>query len=117
LSNYLAYRILVGTFAVLCLAFSLFQTFQIERYLIHYVRMSKQHYWYIFGKIDSADYTDIHLEIDRGNPNWVERKEEYQNHGYKLDTHVIFDKPEVQTAAPFTDLRHDKFTLLELIPN
>ena len=117
LSTSLAYRIFVRTFAVLCLAFSLFQTFQFERYLIHDVRMSKQHYWYIFGKIDSADYTDIHLEVDRGNPNWVERKEEYQSHGYKLDTRVIFDKPEVQTAAPFTDLRHDKFTLLELIPN
>ncbi len=117
LSTSLAYRIFVGTFAVLCLAFSLFQTFQFERYLIHDVRMSKQHYWYIFGKVNTAGYTDIHLEIERGNPNWVERKEEYQSHGYRFDTRVIFDKPEIQTAPPFTDLRHDKFTLLELIPN
>jgi hypothetical protein len=79
--------------------------------------MTKQHYWNFFGTIKTDSYTDIHLEIERSNPSWVEREEEYLSHGYNFDTRIIFDKPKIQTAAPFNDLRHDKFTLLELIPN
>ena len=117
LSSSFIFRLFMGVFAGLCLAFSLFQTFQFERYIIHGERMTKQHYWNFFGTIKTDYYTDIHLEIERSNPSWVERKEEYLSHGYKFDTRVIFDKPEIQTAAPFNDLRHDKFTLLDLIPN
>ncbi len=117
LSKSMIYRIFIGAFATLCLALSLFQSYQFEKYLIHDSRMTKQHYWYMFGKIDAGNYTDIHLEIDRENPNWVERKQEYIDHGYEFHTRVIMDKPAVQTAVPYNDYRYDKITLLELVPN
>ena len=117
LSKSLVYRIAIATYSVLCIALSVFQSYQVEKNLIHNHRMSKQHYWYVFVKTQVNHYTDIHLEIERDNPNWVERQKEYEKQGYVFDTREILDMPNIHTAQPFTDLSIDKFRLLDFVPN
>lgn len=59
-------------FLVLTTGLSLFQSKQFTQGLLHPDRMTREQYWYIFGKLYIPDYNSNRLEIDRGNLNWVE---------------------------------------------
>jgi hypothetical protein len=52
---------------------SVFQSTQFYIGYLHPDRMTKSHYWYIFGKLSMPDYQVNRLEIDRSNPTWPEK--------------------------------------------
>ncbi len=51
---------------------SVLQSGQYSIGILHPHRMSKAHYWYIFGKLSMPDYQMNRLEIDRSDLNWPE---------------------------------------------
>lgn len=60
-------------FVFFTLGLSLWQSGQFSIGILHPDRMTKAHYWYIFGKLSMPDYQMNRLEIDRSNLNWPER--------------------------------------------
>jgi hypothetical protein len=62
-------------FVFLTLGLSVFQSEQFTLGYLHTDRMTREHYWYIFGKLDIPDYETTRLEIDRSNTNWPEEME------------------------------------------
>lgn len=52
---------------------SVFQSVQFYIGYLHPDRMTKEHYWYIFGKLSMPDYQVNRLEIDRSNTTWPEK--------------------------------------------
>ena len=60
-------------FVVCTLALSVFQSEQFSIGYLHPDRMTKAHYWYIFGKLSMPDYQVNRLEIDRSNTTWPEK--------------------------------------------
>jgi hypothetical protein len=63
---------LMMVFVFFTFALSLFQSHQFSIGYLHPDRMTKEHYWYIFGKLSIPNYQMYRLEIDRSNTNWVE---------------------------------------------
>lgn len=61
--------IFVGLTTVL----SIFQTVQYSKGYLHPDRMTKEHYWYIFGKWSMPEYQMNRLEIDRSSTDWPEK--------------------------------------------
>lgn len=59
-------------FVLFTLGLSVLQTVQFSMGILHPDRMSKAHYWYIFGKLSMPDYQMDRLEIDRSDINWPE---------------------------------------------
>ena len=57
-------------FVFFTLGLSVLQSGQFSIGYLHPDRMSKAHYWYIFGKLSMPDYQTNRLEIDRLNLNW-----------------------------------------------
>lgn len=52
---------------------SVFQSRQFHIGYLHPDRMTKAHYWYIFGKLSMSDYQVNRLEIDRSNVLWPDK--------------------------------------------
>ncbi len=77
----------IGTFAMMIFVFltlvlSILQSEQFSIGYLHPDRMTKAHYWYIFGKLSMPDYQVNRLEIDRSNLIWPEKiKAEQLNFG------------------------------------
>ncbi|WP_343637820.1 hypothetical protein [Fluviicola sp.] len=57
-------------FLVLTTGLSVFQSAQYSKGILHPDRMTKAHYWYIFGKLDMPEYQTNRLELDRSDTNW-----------------------------------------------
>lgn len=83
-------------FVFFTLGLSVLQSGQFSTGYLHPDRMSKAHYWYIFGKLSIADYQMDRLEINRSDLNWPENIR-----AEKLG----FGKIE---QLPFCDLKHLK---------
>ncbi|MNY08438.1 hypothetical protein D3C86_1412940 [compost metagenome] len=63
---------LLSGFLVLIFVLSIVQSTQFTIGYLHTDRMTKAHYWYIFGKFSMPDYGVNRLEIDRSNLHWPE---------------------------------------------
>lgn len=71
-------RIRIATFALMgfvlsTLGLSMFQSGQFSIGYLHPDRMTKAHYWYIFGKLSMPDYQVDRLEMDRSDVNWIDK--------------------------------------------
>jgi len=59
-------------FVFLTLGLSIFQSEQFTIGYLHTDRMTKAHYWYIFGKLSMPDYQPDRLEMDRADSSWLD---------------------------------------------
>lgn len=62
--------IVLMIFLAFTMGLSVVQSEQFSLGYLHTDRMTKEHYWYIFGKLTIPDYKMDRLEIDRENLNW-----------------------------------------------
>lgn len=60
-------------FLLVTTGLSIFQTMQYSKGILHPDRMTKAHYWYIFGKLDMPQYQADRLEIDRSDITWPQK--------------------------------------------
>ena len=104
-------------FTTLCIILSLFQSYQAIVYIIHPERMTKEQYWYVFGKTDIKNVSGQQLEIDRSNTDWIYNLKAYKDYGINHERKVIYQFKAPMTANPKVDLSINKFKLLDKIQN
>ena len=106
-------KIAVGIFIIGCVLLNYVQSLQFERAYLHSSRMSKQHYWYIFGKTTIPDYTETNLLIDRSSLTWPKYERSAEN--YSIDTKEVFSLKAPLQAQPGEDLTIGRLNLYELL--
>lgn len=84
------------TFIIGCSLLSMLQTHQGLRGYLSFENMTKQHYWYIFGRIDIPDYDPKHLELNRGSidPDWISRAKKLPSSDYTYKEKLIYETTE-----------------------
>lgn len=107
--------LIVGTvfFVLACLLLNTIQIIQINKYYLHLERMSKEHYWYIFGRTDIPNYEDYRLEIDRGNLNWTENQNFKKDPRFSIKMKEVFSLNRTLIAEPDTSTTVGKIELSE----
>ena len=111
---------LVGSFFISgCIVLTILQSLQFEKGYLHHERMTKQHYWYIFGQTHMPDYSERHLELDRTqlDTNWVKQIRSLPTSQYEVQVRKIFSLEKSLKNEPFNDLTLGRLNLLELIPS
>lgn len=108
---------LIGIFLLGCTVLNLFQTWQNKFGILDSSRMSKQQYWYIFGKSNFTDFSTGRLLMDRMNPKWINEVEAQKIENQKIITKTIFEIPEPMTAFPHEDLTIGRFSIFKKFPS
>lgn len=99
-------KIVGATFILGCFILNTIQIIQYKRYYLHLSHMSKQHYWYIFGKTSIENYSDYRLEIDRNDLTWPNNPE------FKSDPNFeIVKKPIFELKQSLTTPKQDALTI------
>lgn len=102
-------RIMIGLFIASTLALNLFQSEQCNRGILHHERMTKDHYWYIFGKLDFQNFNFSRLSIDINDTNWIEN----QKSVYRVENRKLFKLNEPITSKPFENLSVGNLVILD----
>ena len=95
----------IGTIAVLCLALNQFQSEQMRLGILDGSRMTKEHYWFTFGRLNPDEIHHRYLMIDRGNTNWPEHLSKHKNLPFEIKernvyaSDVLISVPANETAA------------------
>lgn len=80
--------ILIGFLFCIFITLNIFQSIQFFKGTIELERMTKDHYWYVFARLNIPDYDDSLLEIDRSDLNWeqkiLNKNSNAQKKGYKI---------------------------------
>lgn len=90
---------------------NLFQSFQFTKGILHFDRMSKEHYWYIFGRIQIDNYDNSRLLMNRGDINWIDKV----NSSFKIETEEIFNLKKSIKTGPIQNLRITNIFLFDKI--
>lgn len=97
--------IVLTSFIVFCAGLNILQTSQFFNSYIHPEFMSKEHYWYIFGKYSIANYEDYRLEINHRDTNWVNNPHYSNDPAFHIDTKKVFTLPTtiaIESNGPTT---------------
>lgn len=116
--NKLKSKLAIGTitlFVLICTGLNLFQDFQLKKGYLHTERMSKEHYWYIFGRSKIDNYNESRLLIDRTSLNWLEYQKELRSPKRYIRSRKIFSIEKPMYSTPTEDLTLGRINILELI--
>ena len=80
----------LSVFISLSVWMNILQSNQYYLGFLHPDRMTKAHYWYIFGKTDIPNYTMEFLELDRTDKDWIDHPEQFSNDIYQIDSTHLF---------------------------
>lgn len=92
--------VLAGLFALGCTVLNHFQIEQMHRGIMDTQRMTREHYWHIFGKLDPGKIHHHYLLIDRSNPYWPEELAKHDNLSIILKERVVYRHPKIVTSEP-----------------
>ena len=81
-----------GTFLALCLTLNLYQSEQIRLGILHSERMTKEHYWLVFGKMDPKDIHHRYLLIDRGDLDWPRQLAKDKDLPFKIISRTVYNR-------------------------
>ncbi len=92
----LSIRIVGYTFIIGCSLLTMIQIHQGFKGYLSFDNMTKQHYWYIFGRINIPNYTGKHLEMNRGitDPTWIQRVQSFPSSDYSYSETLIYELVE-----------------------
>jgi len=102
-------KIVCATFVLLAIVLNLFQSSQFSQGILHADRMSKEHYWYIFGRSEIDDYTEDRLLINRNDSNWIDNV----HNSYQIETKEIFSLDSTISTPGRTPLTIGRISLLD----
>ncbi len=88
-----------GTFAVLCVVLNLFQSEQMRLGILDGARMTKEHYWLVFGELNPKNIHHRYLLIDRSNIHWPEHLSASKNLPFKIKERQVYAS-KVKMTAP-----------------
>lgn len=93
----------IGSFLFVALSLNVIQSIQFVKGYLHEGRMSKSHYFYIFGRTDIPDYDDYRLLIDRSSFVWEERVRKAHYADQELKRNVFFQLKHPIIITPKKD--------------
>ena len=108
-------KIGLALIGVIVIALNLFQSHQVELGLISGDRMTKEHYWYIFGKTSISEYHADYLLLSRGDLDWPERLASKDYKEYTIIKDTILDIDISKSTIPGEYLDIYKFELYDKI--
>lgn len=94
---------LISFFIGICFVLNIIQSTQVLAGYLHEGRMSKSHYFYIFGRTDIPDYDDYRLLIDRSSFVWEERVRKAHYADQELKRNVFFQLKHPVIITPKKD--------------
>lgn len=118
-------KIGIGIFIVLCIIQNQIQIIQLNKHYLHNYRMTKAHYWYIFGKTEIRNFNDSLLEINRDDYKWPKDTSITESDAYQIKEQEILHvtnitaKSDIKqefkiTEIPFKDFLKTDETLIEV---
>jgi len=84
----------LGIFAGLALLLNLFQSEQVQLGIIDGHRMTKEHYWLVFGELHPEKIHHRYLLIDRGNIHWPEHLSQYDDLPFTIKKRTVHQRTE-----------------------
>jgi len=108
--------VVASLFGLSCIALNLFQSEQTNLGILDGSRMTKEHYWHIFGKLDPAEIHNRFLLIDRGNLFWPEELSQYDDLPFILKQQNIFRLKNPVVSEPGNSVPIDKIQILKSVP-
>lgn len=109
------FKIGLALIGVIVIALNLFQSHQLELGLISGDRMTKEHYWYIFGKTSISEYHTDYLLLSRADLDWPERLASKDYKEYTIIKDTILDIDISKSTIPGEYLDIYKFELYDKI--
>lgn len=111
-------KLVVAFFLLAVSVLNIIQSAQVKTFHLSTYRMSKQHYWYIFGKLNINNYTNDRLEIDRSDKNWPEHyREKGVPDGMEVMHKTIYRQKGELEAVIGSNLGIVHLELLKLVPS
>lgn len=104
----------VSIFSILCVSLNLFQSRQMELGYVHPERMTGEHYWYIFGKLDIPKYDQSRLLIDKTNLGWIAIQKKFPSKNRSIVTKEIWKLEKPMQSNPTNDLTIGRINILDL---
>lgn len=95
---------LTGTFVALTTVLCVFQSWQMKNYILPADYMTKEHYWYIFGKTNTDNYENHRMLINRGDTTWVSRLQGVNDPNQRIEQFTWYRLPKPMVAQPNSDL-------------
>ena len=83
-------RISSGIFILFCIVLNLFQSNQLKLGLLSGDKLTKQHYWYTFGKTNIKDFHKEYLIPSKEDLKWPKRIDSLNIPGLKIQDKEIF---------------------------
>ena len=110
-------KILVGLYILLTTGLSILQTYQYRKGYIDFSRMTKQHYFYVFGKTSIPEYHRNYLEMDRGDIHWIENAKKLNYSGYDFEDVLLFESKVPVISSNVDEVPITKIKINELLPS
>lgn len=98
-------------FAVFCIYLNLFQSEQVKLGILDGHRMTKEHYWLIFGKLDHEQTHNRWLLIPRGDVNWPKHLSKFDDNPFKIKTRQTYNLKQPLISEPGKHEHLDKIPL------
>lgn len=93
-------QICIGFFVISCLVLNLFQSEQVRLGIIDGNRMTKEHYWLIFGELNPENIHHRYLLINRGNLDWPEHLSKYDDLPFEIKEREVYMQQGVSIDEP-----------------
>jgi hypothetical protein len=103
-------------FIVIAIGLNIVQSRQMTLGIIHGERMSKEHYWHVFGKLDKSKLHQDYLLIAQNDLKWVEKAKSLPSSMFTIQAEEIFSISEPMVTKPNEDLTIGRFTVLDEVP-
>ena len=104
---------IVALFSLACIYLNLFQSEQVKLGILDGHRMTKEHYWLIFGELDPKEVHHRWLLIPRGDVNWPNHLSKFDDNPFKLKTRQSYRMKKPLISLPGKHEHIDKIPLLK----
>lgn len=105
-------------FLIVCSLLAMLQTHQGMKGYLSYENMTKQHYWYIFGRTNIEPYSGKHLEMNRGaiDSTWISNAQRLPKPKYRYSETLIYSL-EKPVTIPSGSLFLTDIVVLDKLPS
>lgn len=91
---------ITGTFAVGCMVLNFFQSEQVRLGILDGHRMTKEHYWHIFGEFNPEEVHHRFLLIDRGDLLWPQKLSQFDDNPFQIKKRTVYSYPDTIIIPP-----------------
>ncbi|XOV69144.1 MAG: ArnT family glycosyltransferase [Fluviicola sp.] len=106
-------QITAGIFLLSCLGLNLLQSEQIRKGIIHSERMTKEHYWHVFGKLNSKEIHHRYLLINREDLDWPKQLAKDKDLPFDIYSREVYHQEKPVTPPANGDVSLGKIHLFK----